>query len=425
VRASIFYNHLYFSEISDSERHSLLEDDFFLKIIDHANFNPRLIDLLTSADYLSIRNVPIRAAVETVLDNPQELWEKPYRTQISDEGRALMVALFFNNSYTAIPALERTFGRMLDAMGFSIARADRPVKFRSALKELEGSVFAIQDRNVRFSNPGVRDFLLRVIEEDRFLPAAINALTEYAEVNQCWTFFCAQKPEPTTGHPARKDWSRAAVRLISDSSATLLQRLHLIIDMYHRLKDEALLHPIRSAVTDLEAGEVQSILEVFHCRQVLDQLTLSLLPLSELNEARRVISGAAAKMLVDYGGSLGLDDIESIVRRLYECGWNRDATDEAAREALRAFISEIDSTLSSEIESLEQLDRFAHELKTLIHKYGLVDSRADNEISSHRVHLLEQEQNYDGQGYGSSTPPSQQQLSDDQIRSMFQGLLAH
>ncbi len=195
VRAKILYNHLYFSEISEIERTSLLEGDFFSNIIDHRNFNPRLIDLLTSADYLSIVNIPIRAVVEAVLENPQELWEKPYRTQISDEGRALMVALFFNNPHTGIPVLERTFARMVDAMGFAIARADRPVKFRSALKELEGSVFAIQARQVRFSNPGVRDFLQRAIEEDRFLPAAIDAVTEYAEVEQCWTVFLAQKPE--------------------------------------------------------------------------------------------------------------------------------------------------------------------------------------------------------------------------------------
>ena len=31
--------------------------------------------------------------------------------------------------------LERTFGRMLDAMGFAIARADRPVKFRSVARQ--------------------------------------------------------------------------------------------------------------------------------------------------------------------------------------------------------------------------------------------------------------------------------------------------
>jgi hypothetical protein len=372
VRAKLLYNHLYFSEITEIERDSLLEDNFFLNIIDHRNFNPRLIDLLTSADYLSIANVPIRAAVEAVLENPQELWEKPYRTQISDEGRALMVALFFNEPHTGIPVLERTFARMVDAMGFAIARADRPVKFRSALKELEGSVLAIQGRQVRFSNPGVRDFLQRAIEEDRFLPAAINAVAEYAEVKQCWTVFCAQNPGLAESHPTTEGWSGAAGRLLSNNSGTPLQRLHLIVDMYDVLRGEALLAHIRSAVGYLETGDVE-FLDVYRCREVIEQLVSSLLPSSELNEAKRVVSAVVAKMLVDYGGALSLDDIERVADTLYEYGSDQEAASDAARESLRAFISDIDSTLS-EISSVDELDGFEHDLKRLMGEYDVVEA---------------------------------------------------
>jgi hypothetical protein len=419
VRAKILYNHLYFSEIGESERASLLESDFFLKIIDHRNFNPRLIDLLTSADYLSIVSMPIRAVVEAVLENPQELWERPYRTQISDEGRALMVALFFNNPQTGIAELERSFTRMLDAMGFAIAGADRPVKFRSALKELEGSVLAIQARQVRFSNAGVRDFLQRAIEEDRFLPAAIDAVTEYAEVAQCWTVFCAQQSKPTAGHPSTRDWSGAAGRLLSNGSGTPLGRLHLIIEMYDLLGGEALLAHIRSAVGDLEAGEVD-FYETNRSREVLEQLVSSLLPLSELNEAKRVVSAAVAKMLVVDGGALSLDDIESVAHSLYECGSDQDAASDAARESLRAFISQIDYTLS-EISSLDELDVFEHTLKRLMGEYGVVASRADREISYRREYLFEREED-ETEGYGRSSSPPQPEFSDAQIRSMFQGL---
>jgi hypothetical protein len=170
----MLFNHVYFSDISAAERDALLYGDFFLKMIDHRNFNPRLIDVLTSADYVSISGMPIRTAVEAVLENPQELWEKPYRAHISDEGRALMLALFFNAGHTGISALERAFERMVGAMRLLFASADFPVKFRAALKELEGSILAIQDRMVSFSNPGVRDFLERAVIEDRFLPAAMN-----------------------------------------------------------------------------------------------------------------------------------------------------------------------------------------------------------------------------------------------------------
>ena len=230
----------------------LLEDNFFLKIIDHQNFNPRLIDLLTSADYLSIVNVPIRAAVEAVLNNPQGLlWEKPYRTQISDEGRALMVALFFNKPHTAIPRSSAHLRAWSTQWALRSHEPDCPIKFRSALKELEGSVLAIQERRVGFSNPAVCDFLQRAIEEDRFLPAAINAVTEYAEVEQCWTVFCAQQPGLAEFHPTTEGWSGAAGRLLSNNGGTPLQRLHLIVDMYDVLRGEALLPHVRSAVADL------------------------------------------------------------------------------------------------------------------------------------------------------------------------------
>ena len=67
VKAQILFNHLYFSRLSQEERDAMLADEFFLEMIDHPNFNPRLIDLLTTADYLSLTGLPIRAAVEAVL----------------------------------------------------------------------------------------------------------------------------------------------------------------------------------------------------------------------------------------------------------------------------------------------------------------------------------------------------------------------
>ena len=234
-RAHMLFKHMYFSDISIQERYALLESDFFLKIIDHRNFNPRLIEYFTAAEYVSVTGMPIRAAVEAVLENPHELWEKPYRNHISEEARALMLALFFNENSPAIPALERAFGRMSRAMGLPFASADLPVKFRSALKEIEGSVLAIQNREVRFSNPGVRDFLQRAVEEDQFLPVAVGAVTEFTEVNQAWSFFWAQRwpkrhdevqgviiigPQrpKTPQDPSSTAWVGAARRLLKDGS---------------------------------------------------------------------------------------------------------------------------------------------------------------------------------------------------------------
>jgi hypothetical protein len=213
VRARMLFNHIYFSDLSTVERDDLISDNFFLKVIDHQNFNPRLIELLTSADYVTISGIPIRKTVETVLANPQELWEKPYRTHISDEGRALMLALYFNADRTLVTAAERSFVRIVGAMGLPFPKADLPAKFRSAVKEIEGSVLAIQDRQFRFANPGVRDFLQRAIVEDRFLPAVISAIAEFEEVTQAWRLFMTlyeYKRTPGHGHHRSVAWSGTA-----------------------------------------------------------------------------------------------------------------------------------------------------------------------------------------------------------------------
>ena len=56
-----------------------------------------------------------------------------------------------------------------------------------------------------------------------------------------------------------------------------------------------------------------------------------------------------------------------------------------------------------------------------MHKFGLADNRADHDISYRREHLFEREKD-DAEGYGRSRSLWQPEFSDDQIRSMFQGL---
>jgi hypothetical protein len=192
--------------------------------------------------------------------------------------------------------------------------------------------------------------------------------------------------------------------------------------MYDRLQDEALLHHVRSALENLEAVAVVDSSETDLCREVLDHLSLSLLPQRELGEAKRVVSAAVAKMLVDYAGALSLDDIESLAFRLCEHGWDQGAAGDVVRKALKTYIRDIDSTLSA-INSLEELDEFEHELKRVMREFDLCDSRANRDIEYRREHLIEGDEHGDEEGNGRRTSLSQAEFSDDQIKSMFQGLL--
>ena len=86
-----------------------------------------------------------------------------------------------------------------------------------AFRALEGSVLAIQDRKVRFSNPGVRDFLDRAVAEDRFVSAAVGVLSDYVELKQCWSIQ-SRTPERELGRMRCREWSKATRETRSSAS---------------------------------------------------------------------------------------------------------------------------------------------------------------------------------------------------------------
>jgi hypothetical protein len=93
-RARILYNHLYFSDLPDIYRDELLRDEFYLQIVKHEKFNPRLIEWLSS--YRRLRAVPVdryRGFIKSLLRDPSEIWRHAYEQEITEAGRSLLLAL--------------------------------------------------------------------------------------------------------------------------------------------------------------------------------------------------------------------------------------------------------------------------------------------------------------------------------------------
>jgi len=88
-KARILYNHLYFSDLPSAYQDELLRNDFYLSIIKHDKFNPRLIEWLSS--FRRIRNVPVpqyRKFVQNLLNDPSEIWRHAYEQEITDAARS-------------------------------------------------------------------------------------------------------------------------------------------------------------------------------------------------------------------------------------------------------------------------------------------------------------------------------------------------
>ncbi|WP_405959141.1 restriction endonuclease [Streptomyces sp. NBC_00868] len=150
-KARIFYNHVYFADLSSGSRYSILREKRYRNIVDHPNFNPRLIELVTS-NFESSGVTPdgFYDYIVRALDDPSDLWEKIFQTQLSEAERSLLLVLA-----TVREKLE--FGDLLRALNFyedssRIPRTSRH-QLRLMLKKLHGTFLRI-DSDVRLDDQG-------------------------------------------------------------------------------------------------------------------------------------------------------------------------------------------------------------------------------------------------------------------------------
>ncbi|WP_441279842.1 restriction endonuclease [Bradyrhizobium sp. 63_E2_N1_3] len=421
ARAKILYNHLYFSELVRSDLEALLADKLFIRMIDHKNFNPRLIELLTNADYLAIAEKPIREVVEAVLENPRELWELPYRAHLTSEARALMLAIYFNCPSIELSALERTFERILDALGLRLPASDRPPAFRRSLKELEGSVLAIEKKIVRFSNPGVRDFLDRVVEDDRLLHLVVKTLEEYHELVQCWSIIEESSATKLQSEQFQQDWIDAVGRLVAGSSGSALVRLKLTLDSYAHVPSPSLLTHVMTAATALEQ-DIAIGSELSECEAALEELVALGLPSPEAGVVCNIITEFMIDALNDASWGIPLDEVESAANTLLQFGSKTSAIQSAVHEALEAQIEHID-TMMEGIDTIDDLDDFESDLKAALAKYGYKKKGYEYDIEQRRERILEGDISPRSTKYGSVQSQTSTEATNEEIESMFQGLL--
>jgi hypothetical protein len=330
-----------------------------------------------------------------------------------------MLALYFNEPLTKVSDLEQTFGRMLDAIGGSLPAAEWPAAFRRALKELEGSVLAIQDRKVRFSNPGVRDFLDRAVAEDRFVPAAPRVLSDYSELKQCWSIYSREPERADPSFPGA--WSEAMSRMVQSDTGNALKRLALIAESFGVLRHTALLPHVSAATADLDDAEFGQD-DADLCRSLLEELPDSGLPPEQMQDVRNAISQATARLLSVWGGYMTLEDLDAVADTLRNFGTLPSDAAVAVQTALNEFIDHIDETLG-DIDNPDELDDFESDLKALMTRYGYADDRAYRDIESRRQAIYEGRVRRSGSHYGGlDQSEPEPDVSDEEIRSMFRGL---
>lgn len=190
-RAQILYNHMFHSGMAIGQYDIFFKSHNYLKIIDHKNYFPRLIEFITSKNQL--KNLSIEETEHFIfnsLDNPEEIWHYAYDQQLNEEEKILLLTLFslggYNVPYDKLEkAFQARYAYEIKENGFSY----KTDAYQLSIKKLLGGFIKgernINKQSVRFDllNPSVGDFLLNFLQ-NRFgeIRRIINSVIYFEQI---------------------------------------------------------------------------------------------------------------------------------------------------------------------------------------------------------------------------------------------------
>ncbi|MDG0808445.1 nSTAND3 domain-containing NTPase [Cohnella rhizosphaerae] len=163
-KAEILYNHLYFSETPALNKQKILENKNYLKIINHQNYSPRIIEWMTV-----VNNKEDKDYFKTFihhLDNPHRLWQHAFEYQISEVAQRILIVLSTLSPNVLLEDLQFA----LQTYDSSRHLVSSPSDFRKALHQLEGNFIRVikvkEETIIAYSNPSIRDFIENYLAEN-------------------------------------------------------------------------------------------------------------------------------------------------------------------------------------------------------------------------------------------------------------------
>lgn len=421
VKARILYNHLYFSALSPAQRDAVLDDDFYLRIIDHPNFNPRIVQAVTSPDYLALTDRPAKDTIEAVLANPEILWELPYRQHIEAEGRMLLLALFLNGRGTGVEALKASFVRVALALGRDLHAGEIEATFRATYRSLDGSALGLNFGMVVFVNPGLRDFLQSVVIADLLVPVLLPVTETPREISELWAVFLASTPAGPARMKFAHGWAAAIDRMAASGLCGLYQYIELASDICSEIEHPSLRGRLGQALDEFENNSFAAD-DVGTACSLIERSFAATLPFELDRRFRTLMTRAAAELLSEHADELNFEDAQSLDEALHSYGNNPVLARRASHDALESLVRNIDQEIR-QFNSVEELDDYESTLFSFMKKRSFPTDRAARDIQYRRDTLFEEGRVENRGSYSSGySKVGDAEISNDDIASMFRGL---
>jgi len=165
VKARIFYNHLFFSSLPKPFIENIVDNKSYFEIIDHKNYNPRIIHQVTNEKSIwsSVEPKNFIKKIVDLLNYPEKIWKHAFENQISDLSRVILIIITLCGTPIFIEDILKASQNYLD-------KTLDNFKLYKSLKEIENTFIKIKPNNghdiVDFFNPSVNDFLIYYIKNN-------------------------------------------------------------------------------------------------------------------------------------------------------------------------------------------------------------------------------------------------------------------
>lgn len=166
VRAKILYNHLYFSNIPFKYIENLIKKNKYRDIIEHRNYNPRIIETVTNEDvWKGINSEDFSSKFMDFINNPESIWKHVFENQISFLSQIILVNLLSAGTPILLSDLKIIIQDFCKIYSSKYNIVFNELLFKKSIRELENTFISInKDKSNRFKieyqNPSVQDFLV-------------------------------------------------------------------------------------------------------------------------------------------------------------------------------------------------------------------------------------------------------------------------
>jgi hypothetical protein len=402
VKACILYNHLLIAGTPPAYIAALINSGELKKIVDHKNYNPRVIEWMTDASHIrDIDPLSYPTAFMAALANPSALWDIAFRTHISRACQHLLFALFFSSQYGApIEDLRATYDKLHPRLCASFGDAWSSKDFEEALKILENGFIAIANQTVNFINPSLRDYLSGYLQDISLLLECAKSAQQTDWARSVWDFSPALAPVDrrelalaflsiASDFNTLPIWARTAkngITYVSPRGLSNTERIILLLDWWATTNHQTYWDiAIRLAEAPIEG--LDSWRDGADAIELIGKLRDGYY-FEELPEAEKLADRIEAAAITMVQGTVAIDELEKIAEAIND--WSNglsdditDALDEAIRYQFRevtSTVAEIDSesTLEDHITSLRKLgERAAVDLTQVELAVSYVNDRID------------------------------------------------